>query len=175
MGARGLAACLDQAPIVARDLLQAHRRTYARFWRWSDHAVMYAMIHSEFQTVFGWPVHVGHVSNPRSLANYPMQANGAERCAWRRAWPPNAIEICAPVHDAFLIMAPLDRIDHDIAAMRAAMAEASRVVLDGFELTTDVSITKYPNRYADPRGGVMWRKVMSELQQIGRIERREAV
>ena len=29
-------------------------------------------------TVFGWHVHVGEKSNPRSLRNFPMQANGAE-------------------------------------------------------------------------------------------------
>ena len=35
--------------------------------------------------------------------------------------------------------------------MRAAMAEASRIVLDGFELGTDVYVTRYPDRYMDPR------------------------
>ena len=60
------------------------------------------------------------------------------------------VEVCAPVHDAFLICAPLDRLDQDVATMRAAMAEASRIVLSGFELGTDVSITSWPNRYMDP-------------------------
>ena len=45
------------------------------------------------------------------------------------------VEVCAPVHDAVLICAPLDRLEADIAATRAAMAEASRFVLAGFELT----------------------------------------
>jgi hypothetical protein len=40
------------------------------------------------------------------------------------------------------------------------MAEASRIVLDGFELQTDVSIVRFPDRYSDPRGIVMWDRVM---------------
>ena len=48
------------------------------------------------------------------------------------------IEVCALIHDAVLIAAPLDQLDPDIERMQAAMAKASRVVLDGFELRTDV-------------------------------------
>ena len=69
------------------------------------------------------------------------------------------IEVCAPVHDAFLICAPLDRLEDDVARMREAMAEASRIVLDGFEIRTDATIVRYPDRYMDPRGAVMWDRV----------------
>jgi DNA polymerase I len=69
------------------------------------------------------------------------------------------IEICAPVHDAVLICAPLDRIEEDVAGMRAAMAEASRIVLAGFELATDVKVVHWPDRYMDPRGAEMWSRV----------------
>ena len=47
------------------------------------------------------------------------------------------------------------------------MQEASRVVLDGFELRSDVEIVRYPDRYMDPRGAVMWERVMG---LIGRQE-----
>ena len=43
--------------------------------------------------------------------------------------------------------------------MRACMAEASRIVLDGFELGTDAHVVVYPDRYMDPRGAVMWDRV----------------
>jgi hypothetical protein len=59
-----------------------------------------------------------------------------------------------------LIAAPLDQLDHDIERMRAATAKASRVVLDGFELRTDVNAVRYPDRYRNPRGKVMWDRVM---------------
>ena len=72
---------------------------------------------------------------------------------------PSPVCVCAPVHDAFLICAPLERLDADVAAMRAAMAEASRAALGGFELGTDASITRWPDRYTDGRGRVMWERV----------------
>ena len=41
------------------------------------------------------------------------------------------------------------------------MQEASRIVLDGFELGSDVKEVRYPDRYMDKRGVVMWDKVMN--------------
>src|SRR5262245_24874977 len=110
MEAEALAARIGQPTIVARDLLRAHRETYRKFWTWSDAAVDTAMLTGSLHTVFGWTVHVGENSNPRSLRNFPMQANGAEmlRLACCLATE-RGIEVCAPVHDAVLICAPLDR------------------------------------------------------------------
>ncbi len=96
-----------------------------------------------------------------------MQGNGAEmlRLACCLATE-RGFEVCAPVHDAVLICAPLDRLDADIAGIRAAMAEASRIVLNGFELGTDVSTVRYPERYADKRGVKMWDEVTSLINQF---------
>ena len=162
MEAPSLAARIGQPPIVARDLLRAHRETYRTFWRWNDAAVDYAMLTGTLHTVFGWEVHIGENPNPRSLRNFPMQANGAEmlRLACCIATE-RGIEICAPVHDAVLICAPLERLEDDIAAMRAAMAEASRIVLNGFELRTDVMRVHHPDRFRDPRGVKMWDHVIA--------------
>ena len=38
--------------------------------------------------------------------------------------------------------------------------KASRIVLDGFELRTDAKLVRYPDRYGDTRGAVMWDRVM---------------
>ena len=110
--------------------------------------------------MFGWRVHVGENVNPRSLRNFPMQANGAEmlRVACCLATE-RGVEVCAPVHDAVLICAHNERLDNDVANMRAAMAEASRIVLSGFELGTDVKTVRYPHRYMDGRGRIMWDRV----------------
>jgi hypothetical protein len=160
MEAPSLALRIAQPQIVARDLLRSHHETYPRFWSWSDAVVDQAMLLGMIHTVFGWPVRVGDRANPRSLRNFPMQANGAEmlRIACCLGTE-RGIEICAPIHDAVLICAPLERLEDDIAGMRAAMAEASRIVLAGFELGTDVKIVCWPDRYADPRGVEMWDRV----------------
>jgi DNA polymerase I len=162
MEAESLALRIGQPPIVARDLLRAHRETYRTFWRWSDAAVDFAMLTGSLHTAFGWHVHAGENVNPRSLRNFPMQANGAEmlRLACCLATE-RGIEVCAPVHDAVLICAPLDRLEDDVTQMRAAMAEASKIVLGGFELDTDAAIVRYPDRYMDKRGKVMWDRVLA--------------
>jgi DNA polymerase I len=161
MEAKSLALRIAQPEIVARDLLRAYRQTYRVCREWSDAAVNHAMIRSSLHTVFGWMIHIGEHSNPRSLQNFPMQANGAEmlRLACCLATE-RGIEVCAPVHDAVLICAPLNRLDDDIARMRSAMAEASRIVLGGFELRTDLNVIRDPDRYMDERGRVMWDRVM---------------
>ena len=105
-------------------------------------------------------------ANDRSLRNFPMQANGAEMLRLACCLATEAgIEVCAPVHDAVLICAPLDRMDADVERMRACMAEASRIVLDGFQLATDAYVVRYPDRYMDERGAVMWQRVMALLDR----------
>lgn len=166
MAAPGLAARIGQPVMQARELLRLHHETYGEFWRWSNAAVDHAMLHGSLHTVFGWRVHVGPNPNPRSLQNFPMQANGAEmlRLACSLATE-RGVQVSAPVHDAVLIVAPLDQLDHDIARMQAAMAEASRTVLNGFELGADASIFRSPDRYMDPRGASMWNRVMGLVRQ----------
>jgi len=50
MEAGSLALRIGQPPIVARDLLAAHRETYQGFWRWSDAAVDQAMLTGSLHT-----------------------------------------------------------------------------------------------------------------------------
>ena len=45
------------------------------------------------------------------------------------------------------------------------MAEASRAVLDSFQLRTDAHLVKYPANYMDGRGRVMWEVVMRLLDK----------
>jgi DNA polymerase-1 len=167
MGPDALAARIGQPPIAGRELLRLHREAFPKFWRWSDAAIDQALLVGKLHTVFGWQLWTNANANPRSLRNFPMQANGAEmlRLACCLATE-RGIEVCAPIHDALLICAPLERLDHDIAATRAAMAEASRIVLAGFELRTDVHIVRHPDRYQDKRGAVMWSRVMKLIGNL---------
>lgn len=157
-----LAVRINQPVIVARRLLERHRETYSRFWKWIENAVNHAILHGWQQTVFGWINWVTAPFNPRSLRNFHMQANGAEmlRLACCLAIE-RGIKICAPVHDAVLIESPLDRLKNDVAIMRECMEKASRVVLDGFALRTEFKTIRYPYHYQDPRGERMWREVSS--------------
>jgi DNA polymerase I len=101
------------------------------------------------------------------LRNFPMQANGAEmlRLACCLATE-RGVQICAPVHDAILIEAPLGKLEEATELARAAMNEASRVVLAGFELRTETKLIRYPDRYEDERGKSMWQMVSGILEQL---------
>ena len=161
VGPEGLAGRIGQPVIVGRDLMRAHRETYRRYWQWSDAVVDHAVLTGSLSTVFGWPIHVSANFNPRSLRNFPMQANGAEILRLAACFATEqGIEVCALIHDAVLICAPLDRLAEDVERMRACWAKASRVVLDGFELRTEATLVRHPHRYRDPRGTLMWDRVM---------------
>ena len=162
MGPEALADRIGKSPILGRELIRLHQETYSKFWRWSDAAVDHAILHGNIGTVFGWRLHTAPGANSRSLRNFPMQANGAEMLRLACCLgTERGIELCAPVHDAVLIAAPLYRLEEDVAAMQDAMREASSVVLGGFELTSDAKLVRYPDRYADTRGEEMWRRVMA--------------
>jgi hypothetical protein len=166
MGAEALAQRIGQPPIRARELLDLHWDTYRTFWAWSDRVETHAMLEGSLQTAFGWRVQVPQKSNVRSLRNFPMQANGAEMLRLACCMgTEQGIEVCAPVHDAVLICAPLERLDADVLHMQEAMREASRIVLGGFELGTDANIVRYPNRYMDERGSLMWDRVMKLIHE----------
>ena len=161
VGPEGLAGRIGQPVIVGRDLMRAHRETYRRYWQWSDAVVDHAVLTGALSTVLGWPIHVGANFNPRSLRNFPMQGNGAEILRLGVCFATEQdIEVCAVIHDAVLICAPLDRLAEDVERMRACWAKASRVVLDGFELRTEATLVRHPHRYQDPRGTLMWNRVM---------------
>jgi hypothetical protein len=166
LSADGLARKLGVAPCRGRELLQMHQATFRRFWQWSDSVEMHGMLHGWLRTVFGWTLHVGPDANPRSLRNFPMQANGAEmlRLACCLATE-RGIVVCAPVHDALLVEADLDGIDATVAATQAAMREASELVLPGFPLRTEAKIVRYPERYLDERGRRLWETVSALLAE----------
>jgi hypothetical protein len=39
------------------------------------------------------------------------------------------------------------------------------IVLDGFELGTDAHIVRYPDRFMDERGTVMWQRVVNLMDE----------
>lgn len=163
MTEQGLAKKLDDCTARGRELLQLHRVTYPIYWRWSDAVRDYAILHGQIQSAFGWTVHVGENVNPRSLRNFPLQANGCEMLRLACCFTTEqGIKVCTPVHDAILVESTATEIDAVVARCQEAMQEASRIVLNGFTIKTEAVIIRYPDRYMDKRGAAMWSAV-SEL------------
>lgn len=163
----GLARKLDLTPAHGRELMRLHRETFRTFWRWSDAVQDEAMLTGKLQTVFGWTVRVGPDTRPTSLRNFPMQGNGAEMMRLAACLATErGIGVCCPIHDAFLIEAEAEQLEVEAGRMQAAMREASELVLPGFPLRTDVKFVRFPQRYADDRGRLMWDAVNGILNDI---------
>jgi hypothetical protein len=166
MTAVGLALRLAITTAEARELLVRHHDTYRVFWRWSDAVVSLAFLNNHLASVFGWPLHVTSGTNPRTLRNFPEQANGAEMMRLAAIGATEAgLEVCCPVHDAFLLCAPIGRLNEDVARMREIMRRASVAVTGGLEVRTDVKLVRAGERYVDERGTAMWSRINSLLDE----------
>ena len=183
---QSLAIYIGQPPCVAHDLLSKHRSIFRKYHEWSDNIVRWGMILQEQSTVFGWREKLlgdcGRktdktldnelIVNPKSVRNFPMQANAAEvlRLACCLGTE-RGLHIGGPIHDAVLLVAPVGEIREHVDTMRKCMMEASRVVLRGFELNVDGNPILYPERFVDKRGVGMWQSTMEILEALEREER----
>jgi hypothetical protein len=177
MSAETLAGRLGVSSFEAHEMLNQHRELFAQYWKWSDDWVAHSLQTGVMRTAFGWEYRIGIVEptvNARSLRNWPVQATGADilriSCILAAR---HGIRILAPVHDAVLIEAPLERIEADVTLMQEIMRRASRVVLNSdasgtHELRTDAKIIRYPDRYSDKRGEDIWAYVLKHLADYQR-------
>ena len=182
MSALTLAGRIGVSTFEAHEMLNQHRELFAQYWAWSDDYVAHALQTGVVQTVFGWTYRIGIVGavNERSLRNWPVQAAGADilRIACILATR-HGIKLLAPVHDAVLIEAPVDRIEADVVLMQEIMRRASRIVLNAtaegtHELRTDANIIRYPARYTDKRGDAIWNHVIDLLAKQEQQAKRRA-
>jgi DNA polymerase I len=167
MRARSLALRTGLSVIEAEDLLRRLAQAFPMFSAWADHVTSVGQLAGYLSTVFGWTWRTENALRPTTLRNFPMQSNGAEmlRLACCLATE-RGIDVCAPIHDALLIEGPTSSIDDVVDTTRAAMAEASKVVLAGVEVDTDVEVIRWPDRYADERGAVMWGRITEILSGL---------
>ncbi len=167
LSVNGLARNLGTTPAHGRELMQLHRETFRRFWQWSDAVQDHAMLGGELRTVFGWRMRAGKDATPTSLRNFPIQSSGSEMLRLAACLSTErGIKVCCPIHDAFMIEANAEAIGAETDRMKAAMQEASELVLPGFPLRTDAKIVSYPGRYMDGRGKAVWETVMAILDTV---------
>jgi DNA polymerase I-like protein with 3'-5' exonuclease and polymerase domains len=184
MGPPTLAARAGVSLAQARELLALHAATYPDFTRWRENVVDWAYLHGELRTSFGWrrigcagvatkrnqkrllspqeeAKRWGRGVPPTELMNWPIQSAGADLmrivCI---AATEEGIELVAPVHDGFLIAAPLDRLDHDADRMATLMQRSSEIVTRGLTIRVETKFVRYPDRYMDEKGEAMWNRIM---------------
>ena len=175
MGVPSLARGLDRHPLIASEIIERHKRRYPRFWQWRAEMVQAAMLDRWMESVFGWPLHITHSPNQRTLYNFPMQSGGAEmlRLATVRLCEAGIVPIML-IHDGILFEeTDPEKVELAIEIMRGA----GRDVCDGLvEIGVDIDQRlEHGARYRDkrPMAQKMWATIMNTLQTIGVLPRRE--
>jgi DNA polymerase I len=166
MGPRSLAQRTGSSLLVAEETQRALARAFPVFWQWAEHVVDVGELRGELHTEFGWTLRVTRDTRPTTLRNFPAQGNAAEmlRLACCLATE-RGVQVDAPVHDALLVEADAGHLGEVVAATRAAMGEAARVVLRGVDVGTEATVVTWPDRYMDPRGQLMWERVAGLLDR----------
>ena len=169
MSAHGVAQAAGISVLEAQSLLQRHRETYQKFWRWAEDNKNTGLLGKPLTTPFGWCIQVeSGTPKANTFLNWPMQANGAEMMRFACSFAvQRGIKLCAPIHDALLIEAPIEHIDAEVERLKDCMTEASELVLgDGKICRVDAEIIRYPDRFMDEGGAEMWQTVMTLLDNI---------
>ena len=167
MGEESFAFKIGQSVARAGELLRLHHATYPDYWHWSEQVMSHAKLRMELPTVFGWTLHLGDSVKSRTISNFPMQGNGSEMLRLACCLTTErGIKVCAPVHDALLIEAPLDSLDAVVAMTQEAMVEASQIILNGFALRSEAKLVVHPNRYEDEKGAAMWNLIWEVVESL---------
>jgi hypothetical protein len=169
-GASGLAHQAGISLPRAEALLRGHRAAYSVFYTWRQRQVNGLARAGEYRALLGWRWSTEKARNPRTVMNFPMQANGAEMMRVAAIAATEAgIEVCAPIHDAFLICAPSDHLEADITRMRLIMETAAEQLL-GFAVRADCEIqAQFPQGFVpkEPEAIGNWQAVCRELSKLG--------
>ena len=167
MGAEALALKVGITVHEALALLTTHHRVYHRFWTWREQYIDTALVRGEMRTIMGWPQRIVAV-NRRAIANFAAQANAAElmRLAACIAIE-EGIEICMPVHDQFIAVAP------DTEA-RAVADRLARIMVDAaaalfgraLRFRSTFNIIPHGQRYTDKRDLETWPFAVAEARRL---------
>jgi hypothetical protein len=171
MGAATLGSYVGVSTTRARNMLRSHHEMFSIFWRYNAAVVDAGIVTRELRTVFDWRMRVLPTARAGTLANFPMQANGAEMLRLACCYAVDrCVPLLAPIHDAVLVGGPISDIDDIIATMRDCMTEASRAVLGGPAVRVDAKKVIFPDRYVDGRDGSveLWDTTMRLLTKLKR-------
>jgi hypothetical protein len=151
-------------------MLNQHRGLFNQYWAWSKDWVAHSLDSGVMRTPMGWTCRTGITEfNARSIANWPIQATSADIMRAACIMTARAgIGLCGCVHDALVIESSIEQIGADVDRTQEIMRRASRIVLNSdvsgtYELRTDATVVRYPDRYVDKRGVKMWTTVTDLL------------
>jgi hypothetical protein len=167
MAAPSLASKLGVSLNRAKDVLKTIRSRYRKLQEWSDYQVSTSRQTGRIETTFGWALAVNHGTKSGTLRNYKVQGCGAEIMRLAHSFLYEAgIQVCAPVHDAFLIECSATDLEDVVQEARRQMERASEIVLQGRRIRTKAHKLHPADRLIKKRGKDMWRRVINITNRL---------
>jgi DNA polymerase I-like protein with 3'-5' exonuclease and polymerase domains len=158
---------------VAKRVSDDYRRVFSTYCEWREKQIDEFALRGRIMTVLGWPLNRSQATKENTVINFGGQANAAEMLRLaaietRR----RGVEICALIHDALLIQAPIREIRSAISETEKAMGAASKIILRGYELRVECKedaivkgkvvrgdVTRYPQRFYSEDGADFWHRI----------------
>jgi hypothetical protein len=172
----GLAHTLGISREDASDLLAGLAQAYPQFKAWKQGVVNASARPRTFYTQLGWPWWSGLCTNKRTVMNHPAQSNGSDMMRLAAIAAIEAgIEVCAPVHDAFLLAAPVDQLDQNIEAMISIMHKSGQRICGIPVRAACETIVRWPDRFVPEKGQETWTRVQYILGEIRQTSKRSGI
>lgn len=151
---------------------KTHKMTYRKYWEWINTFIDLGLAEGIVRTSFGWQYQTagvigigGKAKSTRTLLNWPMQSYGSEMLRQSIiVLLENGIKVCAPIHDACVIEAPLQEIEQKVVDAQYIMETVSERVC-GERIRTEAVIVRYPDTYKDKRGQGMWDTIWQTIEE----------
>jgi DNA polymerase I len=158
---------LGKPTAFAAEILRLHKTTYRRYWQWIDSLLDSVSHRRVISTPLGWRMRIKGRLNERSLGNYPMQSTGGDLMRLAACHAVEAgLEIVALIHDAFLALAPLNRLQADAEMLEAYMRQACVDILGTNELRSKTVTFAYPEHFVEKKGLDLYHKVLGLLDEL---------
>lgn len=160
MREESLAKKLGMSVSAARRLITQHQESYPTYWTWRQAVIDEVSCGGCVSTLYGWQRKGRFKDSGTSIANFPVQAAGAEilRVAII-ALEEAGHRVVAPVHDAVLVELDEDNWEEELTDVRQLMSRAATMVAPGIEIPTDVELVSPGENYMDKRGCEFWELV----------------
>jgi DNA polymerase I-like protein with 3'-5' exonuclease and polymerase domains len=168
IGSESLGRMLSISNFQADQIIKQFQSCYRAYANWCYYQINQALFCCEIRTQFGWSRKISPDTRENSIKNFPIQTYGAE--LMRQATCiliESGIKVCTSVHDAFLIESSTTSIHKTVKKTKELMAQASRQVLDGFELTSDDEIISYPHRFSNDDQESIWNAAIPVIRRLG--------
>ena len=169
-GAETIARNMGRSVVEGREMVRLFRKTFSRFHEWNESLINHGMTVGYLESICGWQRGCRYdaksrngLVNPRSLGNFPVQAAGADVMRLAACRTDEAgIGLIATVHDALVIEAPVDQINHHVEVTAEIMRRVCEQVLN-LPARTDATIAVAPDRYRDEDGQALWMRIARPL------------